>query len=263
MSRKRRGPVLGTCRLCGKERVQLSFEHVPPESAYNDQPVMVIEGKDGFSIGPDEVLRGRIQQRGAGGHTLCLLCNNRTGHWYADAFKSFVRQAGRHLQLSGGRVSLTLPFYLNPLRVLKQIVTMFFSINQLGFADGHPELVRFVLTPYSQFLPRDLRLFVFYNWEGRYRTVPIQVNLDIKTRRRSVFTELVQPPLGYVLTLGNTDSPHEDMCEITEWCRYSYSDFSVQMLHLPVLATHLFIGGDYRTKDQIYEEAGIQPPKSA
>lgn len=60
---------------------QLSFEQVPPEAAYNDEPVYVITG-DMFSIGPDEDLRGRIQQRGAGGHTLCISCNSRIGHWY-------------------------------------------------------------------------------------------------------------------------------------------------------------------------------------
>jgi hypothetical protein len=223
---------------------------------------MVIEGQDGFSIGPDEVLRGRIQQRGAGGHTLCIRCNTTTGPWYGDAFKSFVWQAGRLLQLSGGVVSLAHPYYVFPLRVLKQIATMFFSVNHLGFADRNPELARFVMNRESRFLPRDVRIFVFYNWEGRYRTVPLQAILDIRTRRRSFFTELVQPPLGYVLTLG-TPPPDDRMCEITEWCRYSYSDFAVQVLQLPVLPTHLFIGGDYRTKDQIYQEASTDGPRSA
>ena len=79
--RQSRQPVMGTCRLCSSWG-QLSFEHVPPQSAFNDEPVLAIVDGDMFSIGPDEEVSGRIQQRGAGGHTLCIKCNPKLGRWY-------------------------------------------------------------------------------------------------------------------------------------------------------------------------------------
>lgn len=159
-------------------------------------------------------------------------------------------------------MSLTHLYYVRPLRVLKQIAAMFFSVNHLGFADRNPELVRFLLTPHSRFLPKDVRVFVFFNCEGRYRTVPIQGVLDVKKGGMSAFSEIVQPPLGYVLTLGS-GPPDDRLCEITEWTRYAYSDFAVLPLQIPVFPTQTFIGGDYRSKDQIYREAGIDRPRSA
>lgn len=260
-NRASRRPVIAPCRLCGAVG-PLSFEHVPPESAFNDQPVRVIEGRDGFSIGPDDDVRGRIQQRGAGAFTLCVRCNTMTGRWYGSAFRDFAYQAGGILQRSGGTVSLVHLYHVLPLRVLKQIVTMFFSVNGTGFAERHPELARFVMSRESRSLPPEVRVFVFYNWEGRYRSVPLQGLLDIRTRQWSFFSEIVMPPLGYVLATG-TGPPDERLCEITEWTRHAYSGFAVIPLQMPVLPTHTFIGGDYRPKDQIYREADVDRPRSA
>ena len=56
--------------------------------------------------------------------------------------------------------------------------------------------------------------------------------------------------------------PDERLCEITEWTRYTYSAFAVLPLSIPVLPTHTFICGDYRTKEQIYLEAGMEWPRA-
>src|SRR5260370_15859739 len=64
----RRKEVVGTCCLC-LETTVLTFEHVPPEGAFNDSPVILADinrliGKDLYA----ELLkaRGRDNQRGAG-----------------------------------------------------------------------------------------------------------------------------------------------------------------------------------------------------
>jgi hypothetical protein len=44
----------GKCHICGNTG-QLSFEHVPPESAFNDKPII---------MKPFEGGKGKIQQRG-------------------------------------------------------------------------------------------------------------------------------------------------------------------------------------------------------
>ena len=68
----------GQCWLCGIVG-KLSFEHVPPESAFNDQRI--------FSDSVANILKNRnirISQRGARDYTLCERCNNSTGSWYGD-----------------------------------------------------------------------------------------------------------------------------------------------------------------------------------
>ncbi|MGB9647454.1 MAG: hypothetical protein WCB44_20365, partial [Stellaceae bacterium] len=134
---------LGTCHICGKYG-KLSFDHVPPEAAFNDHRVLRISFEQ-VSVGqhPDN-LRGRYQQRGAGASTLCVKCNSDTGHWYGTAYADWAAQAMRILLGTSGRPSLEYPFRLFPLRVLKQVVCMFFSINSPLFHTRQPDLVRFV-----------------------------------------------------------------------------------------------------------------------
>ncbi len=70
--------VMGTCHICGVEG-RLSFEHVPPKSAFNDQRVLTIGYDTAINLGPYHRPSGRILQRGAGAYTLCAPCNNQTG----------------------------------------------------------------------------------------------------------------------------------------------------------------------------------------
>ncbi|MGI8508576.1 MAG: hypothetical protein ACR2MQ_04555 [Gemmatimonadaceae bacterium] len=236
------------------KRGPLTFEHVPPRSAFNDRPVLALTDPDFYAIGPDDPVRGRVQQRRSGKHTLCATCNAKLGRWYVETYKQWARDGAVILQQSSGIVSLVHLNHLLPLRILKQVAAMFFSINPVGFAEKHPELAHFVLSPHSQLLPRKLRFFVYYNCEGRYRTVPICALLDIKTKQMSVFTELCYPPFGFVMAV-DTPPPDDRLCEITAWARFKYSEFASLPLSIPVLPTYTFIGGDYRTKARIYEEA--------
>jgi len=82
----------GVCHLCG-ETSKLSLERVPPEAAFNDQ--RVLESDIHKLIGSDDLIKdltyptGRYKQRGAGKHTLCGSCNNKTGDWYARSYVQF------------------------------------------------------------------------------------------------------------------------------------------------------------------------------
>ena len=81
-------------------------------------------------------LQGKIQQTGSGAYTLCDKCNNDTGTWYADAYVKWAEQAMRLLMAARGQPPLEYPFHLHRLRVLKQIVCMFFSVNNPRFQQG-------------------------------------------------------------------------------------------------------------------------------
>src|ERR1035441_7460139 len=81
------------CRLCGTLD-DLSFEHVPPKSAFNPDRAEML-GLDAWlerekSTGrPGK--RGTIIQQGSGVKTLCRACNSRAGRLYVPELAQWVR----------------------------------------------------------------------------------------------------------------------------------------------------------------------------
>jgi hypothetical protein len=64
-------PKYGLCHICGVYS-KLSFEHVPPRAAYNDQRVFEADIQamvDGKWDGQQRPLQGKWVQRGAGNRT--------------------------------------------------------------------------------------------------------------------------------------------------------------------------------------------------
>jgi hypothetical protein len=96
----------GTCHLCGTYG-PLSFEHVPPKSAFNDRPVLLGSIDDVWDADLDDTkLRGKIQQRGAGSYTLCGWCNSFTGRTYAPGLAAWCHQGMEIMQQAWGRPTL-------------------------------------------------------------------------------------------------------------------------------------------------------------
>ena len=103
-------PTSGTCCICGVEG-PLSFEHVPPEAAYNDQRVFEADIKRLVSSGRDgsAPVAGKWIQGGAGEYTLCGRCNELTGGWYGSAYVNWARRAVELVTRSQGKMSLAYP----------------------------------------------------------------------------------------------------------------------------------------------------------
>lgn len=186
--------VEGTCRICGKVG-PLSFEHVPPRAAFNDRPVIAIQGRDAVRAAPGERSYGQIQQQGAGGYTLCGKCNSDTGDWYVQHFAKWCYQGMDALIRSEGKPKLVYLHYIYPLRVLKRIVTMIFSVNGDHFHQKHQALVKFVLNREARHLPSQYRFFVHFTIEGNNRAFGTSGNLTSKPAilvfsARSVFRRL-------------------------------------------------------------------------
>lgn len=241
--------IIGKCHICGSVG-PLSFEHIPPRRAFNDRPVIRAQFEDLVGLGPDEPISGQSKQRGMGEYTLCPKCNNDTGSWYGKDFVDWCYQGFEILVRSKGNPSLIYLNYLFPLRILKQILTMFFSINAPEFRDANPDLVKFVLNRYYKYLSLKYRFFVYYNISSRLRCSSVSVMLDINTHNLWVFSEMNYFPYGYVMTFDSR-APDQRLIEITHLSSYGYNEFRIMELKLPVLPTHLYFPGDYRTKEQI------------
>lgn len=264
---------IGTCHICGAVG-KLSFEHVPPESAFNDHRVLRTTFDAVAGLIDSSRARGKIQQRGAGGYTLCERCNNKTGSWYAPAFADWARQAMRIVVATRGAPTLFYRYNLYPLRVLKQILCMFFSVNTPRFHTVNRDLVQFILDKNSRELPGRVRVYAFYTFSNLIRVAPIAGLLrGFGTSRAEthVFSEVTFPPFGFILTMNSTP-PRRDLLDITSFSKIGYQDVRYGIaLRMPRLPIHTGFPGDYRTfgetmrdfhenlrQEQIYRERSLR-----
>lgn len=241
MSRKK--TVEGVCQICGLVG-KMSEEHVPPQGAFflsKQRKVSLVTFEEALRLGPMEAQAAARQFRGGfKTHTLCEPCNNKTGHWYGSAFIDWCRGGIELLDKSRpAAAALSIAYYLYPLRVLKQVVTMFFSVNDARLRANHPELVRFVLNKESRYLPPDYRFFVYFNPPGsNFRYEDFKGIMDTDTGQFSLASEIAYPPFGYVFTMGS--GPLDDRhAEITHFARFGYQEQSFQCLRLPMLVSRL------------------------
>ena len=269
-----REPVFDKCHICRKH-TKLSFEHVPPRSAFNDCPAVYKEVFELINKDPSRYFeqKGDISQRGVGAYTLCEKCNNDTGSWYGDAFADWAHQGMEILTYTQGSPSLYYTFRIYPLQVIKQIVCMFFSINDIRFAYNHPGLVKFVLNKHERCLNPDFRIYAFFNSSehsryagnvGRLKMNPDEMNpntFEDMTRfantalaKSRLLSEIACRPLGYVMCFDPAP-PDARLVDISFFARYSYSELRPLPLKLPALPTETYFPADYRGLEQVRRDA--------
>lgn len=235
--------VEGKCQKYGK----LSFEHVPPQSAFNAMTVRlsaIEEQIQSFMSESDTSLpEGISQQGGMGKHSLCEQCNNDTGTWYG---KEYVRWAREAMQVvtefvrdeNEIRVDIRDVY---PLRFLKQIVTCFFSVEgshtEALFAQSNPELVEFVQDRYTTCLPDKYKIYLTLirpTSSTTFRRLPQTVVLQFKeekdfygneiytgVKQYEIISEYTHPPFAFILTQDGESSKGTD---ITFFKKHGYDE---------------------------------------
>jgi hypothetical protein len=244
----------GYCCICG-DFGPLTFEHVPPRSAFNKRPVILVEMEKVYKAGLDAERKGNQQQRGAGAYTLCKRCNSKTGEWYGERFAEWCQGGLEILQATGGGDYLIDMYDFYPLSVLKQSMSMFCSVNGPGLAQTVTELVPFIMHPERRLLDPRLRVFAYFNPIGHPRHRPKGTMLDLFTARQSKFSEIAFFPFGYVLVM-DTESWDDRYFEITHFSAFEHEEKRPVWMRLPVLETHLPYQGDYRFIAQIRRVSG-------
>ncbi len=243
----------GVCHICGSYGA-LSFEHVPPRSAFNKHPVLVPHIKDLIEKMDCDFknLKCKTHQLGAGEYTLCEKYNNNTGAWYSNAFTDWAYQASRILAYSKGEPSLYYQFKIFPLRVIKQIVCMLFSANGPDFCKMHPDLVKFVLDNEARYIKPEIRIYTFYNLGGISRQSGVAGLLKLE-KGYYIFSEIAFFPLGYVMTI-ESEVPDDRPVDISFFANYSYHDLKEFSLRLPLLPIYTYLPTDYRPSDEVLKE---------
>jgi len=253
---KNKQKKLGTCSICGTEG-ELSYEHVPPKKAFNNRTVLydtilnLIQREDDPNALDKFEKKGR--QKGFGYYTLCEKCNCNTGSWYGTAYsKEWVTQGMYLGQCSKIAPSLCYTFHIFPLRVIKQIVCMFFCVNGTWLSDNYPDLKRFVLNKWDRYIMENIKIYVYFNlsYRGRQSGIIAKCAIGGQSKGPSLFSEIAFPPFGYVMTFKSRP-PNKNYTDITYFTRYGYDEWKHIPLKMPILDVYAPFPGDHRTREQL------------
>ncbi len=243
----------GHCHYCGEYR-HLSKEHVPPKTAFNSGQFSVMSGPSVLNRGPDDRAQGKNFQNGVYVQTVCTRCNNNTGGWYAKAYALWCQQGAEHLVQTSGAPTVFRFYYLQPLRVIKQIVAMFLAINTVGFGDSNEYLRRFIANPRQKGLPPEIQVYAYLCSGDTSRSMGLSCQGDMASANVVFLSELSAFPFGYVITF-DSKSPDHRLRNITHFSTYGFNDYIGSGIDFRNLPINLAMPADYRTKEQILEEA--------
>lgn len=227
-----RKPVIGKCRLCGEED-QLTKEHMPPRASGNTQRTQK-QSLDDWINSPSPKIpptKGRIQQGGIFGYTLCRSCNSLTGTLYGTEFKRWAEKANQVLSRIpiagldselgpfGDKVkfgSKTDPAY--PGAFVRQVLSCMCSLSGTwDLAEKHPELRRIILDQSAEPLPKKLDVSIALFLGPNARASGPQLMIDTKTKTWRWVMELAYPPFAFFMTIdSNHDEPGLGLM-MTKW----------------------------------------------
>jgi len=255
MSNRKRKTIIGKCRICGQEG-KLSFEHVPPQKAYNQETVIEYTLENWIR---SRKVKGKQRQGGIGEYTLCEKCNPDTGAWYGTEYGRWATMAFDALNIlnnnpdilsSKNAIAITLKDAY-PLRFLKQVITCLFSVISVSpgsdFADNNPELVKFILDKNQTNLPETYNFYLsLYRKPSILRRIPLAGKLKvlykkdmsgniiygtIKSKPASVFSEMAHPPFALVMAHGTLFS---DATDISYFKNFRYDEHMDLILPLKI-----------------------------
>lgn len=249
------------CRVCRREQASLTFEHVPPQAAFNDERKRVYRIEDWLERDETGALSGgRIEQRGAGNLTLCASCNSKTGSWYGNELARAARSAygilrdaqldelDKSLDYTWADVSFkqskTGPY---PLRLIKQIVTMLLATSPPEFSLAHAELGDFVLDRERTGLPDRFQFYLALFAGPLARSTGVVVHVDTVRARTDVLVEVAFPPYSYVMTIDSVDTEVIETANITSFAGVGYDTLADIRLSMIIGFGHTPYPADYRS----------------
>lgn len=247
----------GTCALCGKYFDELSFEHIPPKAAFNSNPVRPVKALDIITneeCMPWETddLQYQSQQRGMGVHSLCKACNSFTGHAYGKDYANVVKTI--HTALSGSFDLSCTGIEIDgvyPQRFIKQVVSMFCSVNQLPCMEN---LHHFVLDKNAVGIDRNkymIRMYLTRSCTKRHIPMTGQCRLTSQGIEFAIVSEITGYPLGFILYLNPNSVSEYEGIDITHWGNYGYDDTITATIPLCIKEVNDVFPLIYRSREEI------------
>lgn len=251
----------GICKLCGKTK-KLSFEHVPPERAFNSQAVKVfpfeetikvMAGNDGRMPWDFEGLKGRINQKGGGEYFLCEDCNNNTGSWYISEYVKMVHTLHNIIQKENlepqNRYSYKL-LDLHPLRIYKAVMTMFCDINNNCFGDE--KIRQFLLDKESTDFPADKYHIYMSLISPQMRRISGLSVMHLNGIGLVTVSEISSYPVGFSLYIDKPETYTPPGLSINEFATIPYNKKGdIIFQGIPYLEINSLFPDDFRSKEGI------------
>jgi hypothetical protein len=255
----------GICAICGRGG-KLTFEHVPPRAAGNDEPATSYRIEDWLArdLETGEMPGGYPQAKGTGVVSICRACNEHSGALYVPEFAKFmhtgisimrqlgeakIHEADRSLSWKGVEIGIE---KMRGLPIAKQIVASLLALNAPEFAEKNPDLVKFVLDSSSKGLPPKYRLYICLFAGPLARFAGLSVEVNIETGKAILMTELAYPPYAFLLTI-DSEAPLP-MGELTPWMNRDLDERRDERLALVLGFGHTALPGDYRTKAMVEKQ---------
>lgn len=250
----RKKEEFGICHICGTHS-KLSYEHIPPRSTFNATR-RTLSSVDELLKSPScgnlppwnrSGLKYQQFQSGVRFRTLCKSCNSFTGGKYGTEYSKVVQGIGYNIlkipkQERKGMLTFNIQ-NVNILAFFKQIISMFCSVNTHQFGVQFRE---YLLNENSiDFDSSQYRVFVYLHSGKAVRYVPIQGQLNIKTGKASLFSEISTFPLGFILYVSSERNAADYYgCDITSFS--TASDLRDAQISIPFLPTNTPFGLDFR-----------------
>lgn len=248
----------GICAICRKQFNDLTFEHIPPRSAFNASPAKPVTGErflENDRMPWDTTgLPYKNQQQGMGTYSLCQTCNNNTGSWYGEDYQMVARVI--HSILCEPMDAKYQAFGIrgiHPLRFIKQVLSMFCSIN--NFEDERINIIRkFVSEKYATGLNKSkYKICMYLTKSNIIKYAPLSAVLRMgKTKFESIaLTEITAYPLGFIIYFDPTDTFHYNGVDITHFADCHYDDIADIEMPLCIYEVNDFLPTFYRSKEEI------------
>jgi hypothetical protein len=237
------------CWLCNKFG-PLTKEHIPPESAFNDCPLLLMK-VDERSIQSGAVGWIPKQRFGRGMYvrSVCQRCNNRCGSKYGGAYVDLIRRIAERIGDVQEFHTASILAVKRPLAILKQVLFQFVSANGPGFVRANDWVAPFVKNPINQSIPQDIGIYLFASNSRGGRTTGVSSHIDLNRNQLNVVAEFTFWPLGTVISFGHLS--HPGLAPIHHWVQYPFDYKGSVDLHLPVNPIYSSYPLDFRPPAQV------------
>jgi len=245
----------GICHICGEYK-KLTYEHIPPEAAFNSQKrkmstVEELMGNEKDNRAPWDIegLKYKQFQQGTGFFTLCGECNSFTGAKYGGAYSDFIKAIGTEIvKIPKENRKQGLSFHVERIKLLaffKQVVSMFCSLNTEQFGTSFKD---FLLDENNTNFDTNKYKVCMYLHAGRIdRLVPFQAQLNLNTGNMEFYSEISTFPVGFIfydLSHNRTISFYGS--DITSFSQCDYSSLYNLDIQIPFLECNTPFGLDFR-----------------
>ncbi|HKU75814.1 MAG TPA: hypothetical protein VJR02_18030 [Pyrinomonadaceae bacterium] len=275
----------GRCRICEKF-TQLTKEHVPPKSAFNDRSYLEYYSTEIREANLRQWQTREVNSSGLFVFSLCERCNNKSGRQYGGSYLDFVKDLVEIASPDNAKkdVQLTLK-RIFPLRVVKQAVSMVLSTSHAGAFRGYEyvanpftnrnigkslrtppdikhlqsvyaELRKFVRSRDAIGLPPSVKLYSYATVSSGSGLWTGILGNATKGQKQPFWGAVVGLwPLHWVLSFSGT--PSIPLLDLTHWANEQYATRKNVTITIPCRWTFARYPLDFRSPDEFRRDGFI------